>query len=352
MANPNLPYTKLKVSPVIDALSLAPVKLPQVKAPSLEGLSVKVPKASGFSEADLISRLHELERALGTRRDRANGEACALGDDVKLDSVGYCDKKLIPFSARFGLWMELAPQVQLPGFAELIAGKNVGDSIQFLITLPKTYPVESLRGKSASFIVDLREATEVKPLSAEDPTFLARAGRGKTLDEVMHSLREELEVELARMMVVEGENLVLDELVKRAKVTVPKELVDEEIRRHWGQVEGKELVERKFDVDEQNEALNLWLADPPTRADVERRLQVSLVLKAIGERDKLSLSPEKMESLIANSASAFGFSKQQVHEGLREKGEQTQKMANVAYHLMMVEYVMGKAKLDFEGVQL
>jgi len=34
MANPNLPFNlKLKMSPVADALSLAPVKLPDVKAP-------------------------------------------------------------------------------------------------------------------------------------------------------------------------------------------------------------------------------------------------------------------------------------------------------------------------------
>ncbi len=352
MAKTSLPYTKLKVSPVIDALSLAPVKLPPVKAPSLEGLKVKVPKATGFSEHDLIARLHEVERQLGTRRPRATGEAIAIGDDVKLDSLGYCEKKLIPFSARFGLWMELAPQVQLPGFAEVLSGKNVGDSVQFLITLPKTYPVESLRGKSASFIVDIREAVEVKPLSADDPNFLAKANRGKTMDEVMHSLREELEVELARMMVVEGENLVLDTLVERAKVKVPKELVDEEIKRHWGQVEGRELVERKFDVDEQNEALNLWLNDANTRADTERRLGVSLVLKAIGEKDKLSLTPEKMEQLLVKSAAAFGFTPQQVHEGLREKGELTQKMANVAYHLMMVEHVMSQADVEFEGVKL
>ena len=39
-------------------------------------------------------------------------------------------------------------------------------------------------------------------------------------------------------------------------------------------------------------------------------------------------------------------------EGLREKGELTQKMANVAYHLMMVEHVMRQADVEFEGVKL
>ena len=353
MANPNLPFNvKLKLSPVADALSLAPVALPSVKAPSLDGLSVKVPKAEQVKEADLLERLHDLERKLGTHRPRKTGEAIALGDDVKLDTLGYCEKKLIPFAARFGLWMELAPQVQLPGFAEVLAGKNVGDSVQFTMVLPKTYPIEPLRGKTASFVVDIRDAVEVKPLSADDPTFLAKAGRGATVDALMHSLREEIEVEIAQVMVVEGEQMVLDELVKRAKVTVPKDLVDQEIKRHWAQVEGKELVERKFDVDEQNEALNVWLADGATRADVERRLQVSLVLKAIGDQNKLSLTPEKMESLLAKTAASFGLTAKQVHEGLREEGELTQKMANVAYHLMMVEYVLERAKIDFEGVKL
>jgi trigger factor len=353
MANPNLPFNmKLKMSPVADALSLAPVKLPDVKAPEVEGVSVKVSKPGNVGEADLIERLHELERKLGTTRARKVGEAVAMGDDVKLDTLGYSDKKLIPFSARFGFWMELAPQVQLPGWAETLVGAKVGDSVQMIINLPKTYPVAELRGRQAQFIVDIRDANEVKPLSADDPTFLAKAGRGANVDDLMHSLREDIEVELARVMVVEGEQLVLDELVKRAKVTVPKDLVDQEIKRHWAQVEGKELVDRKFDVDEQNEAMNLWLADKGTRADAERRLQVSLVLKAIGDAKKLSLTPEKMESILAKQASAFGLTAQQVHQGLREEGELTQKMANVAYHLMMVEYVMQRAKVEFEGVKL
>lgn len=353
MANPNLPFNmKLKMSPVADALTLAPVKLPDVKAPEVEGVSVKVSKPGSINETDLINRLHELERKLGSTRPRKTGEAVAMGDDLKVDTLGYCEKKLIPFSARFGLWMELAPQVQLPGFAEVLVGAKVGDSVQMNINLPKTYPVESLRGKLASFIVDIREANEVKPLSADDPSFLAKAGKGASVDDLMHNLREDIEVELARVMVVEGEQLVLDELVKRAQVTVPKDLVDQEIKRHWAQVEGKELVERKFDVDEQNEAMNIWLNDGPTRADAERRLQVSLVLKAIGDAKKLSLTPEKMESLVARQASAFGLTAAQVKEGLREEGELTQKMANVAYHLMMVEYVMQRAKVEFEGVKL
>lgn len=353
MANPNLPFNmKLKMSPVTDALTLAPVKLPDVKAPDVEGIAVKVTKPQHINEADLIDRLHELERKLGTTRPRKVGEVVAMGDDIKVDTLGYCEKKLIPFSARFGLWMELAPQLQLPGFAEVLVGAKVGDSVQLNIVLPKTYPVEALRGKLASFIVDIRDANEVIPLSADDPSFLAKAGRGASVDDLMHSLREDIEVDLARVMVVEGEQLVLDELVKRAQVTVPRDLVDQEIKRHWAQLEGKELVERKFDVDEQNEALNNWLNDGPTRADAERRLKVSLVLKAVGDAQKLSLSPEKMESLISRQASAFGLTPQQVKEGLREEGELTQKMANVAYHLMMVEYVMQRAKVDFEGVKL
>ena len=342
----SLPYL-LKMSPLADAK--APVDLPSVAAPSLDGLSVTVPKAADLTQDDLIRRFHELKREHGHNRDRAAKEAVQLGDDVQIDTLGYCDGKLIPFSARFGLWLELAPQEALPGFAEAIAGEAVGDSIEIDLTLPANYPVGWMRSKPARFIVDLRAAREVKEPDDEAPAFLKALKRGKTLDEVMNSIREELEDRLADTLTVEGENLVLDALAARAKVEVPAALVDEEIRRRWTTLEGKALITRGFDATEQREAMQTWLDDPITRADAERRLGIALVLRAVAENEKLELTPKKLEEMTVAATAPFGLTAAQVAEGLRESPELTTQMAQTGWHLLAVEYVMSKATVKFEG---
>jgi len=339
----------LKMSPMAQVLAGKPPKLPTVEAPSLDNLAVKVPAAEDLTQDDLLERFHEKARALAVKRDRKAGEALAMGDDAQLDILGYAGGKLLPFSARFGFWLELAPLVALPGLAEGVASGKVGQSVQVSLTLPPSYPVEALRGKPVRFIVDIRAAREVKLPDTESKEFLARLGLGPDLETVMDAIREELEQELADSLWSEAENLVLDELVARAKVQVPKALLEDEIRRRWAEVEGKVLVEKGFDVEEQNEALKAWLDDPPTRAECERRIASGLVLRAIAERDKLEMTKEKLEAIVFAYAKPFGFSEADVQAALRESKEQTTRLHDMAWHLLAVEHVLKAAKVTFEG---
>ncbi|MBI3180609.1 MAG: FKBP-type peptidyl-prolyl cis-trans isomerase [Myxococcales bacterium] len=337
--------------PLARALADGPVELPPAKAPSLEDLAVRVPAAEDLTEGDFLRRFQELSREAAKSRDRAEGEAVAMGDDAQLDAVGYSEGKLIPFSVRTGMWMVLQPEALLPGFAEGIVGTKVGESAEVELELPADYPVEGLRGKKAHFIVDVLSAREVKMPESEGPALLKALGRGSSLDEVMDSIAEELEEELADQLWVQAQDLVLDELVERAKPQVPIELVDEEVRRRWGQVEGKALGEKQFDVKEQEEALAGWLEDRETRADAERRLKISLVLKAIAERDQLVLTSETMDRLLEEVSQDFGLDPEEAKAAVREDTLAAKQVHDFAWHLMVVQHVMEQAKVQFEGAE-
>src|SRR3954468_13190436 len=111
------------------------LKLPEVKAPSLEKLEVRVPKPEDISEAEVATRLHELVREHAKKKDRVPGEKIQRGDDVQVDILGYADGKLIPFSARFDQWLEVGPIPELPGLTEAIEGASVGDSVEVDVQL-------------------------------------------------------------------------------------------------------------------------------------------------------------------------------------------------------------------------
>lgn len=341
---------RVKMAPIANALDAKkPVPLPPVQAPSLDGLMVKVPKRDDLTQDDLLRRFHELLREHAVKRDRKKGDTVLLGDDVQIDTIGYYGGKIIPFSARFGMWLELAPLIQVRGFSESIAGEQVGDMLEISLSLPKHYPVIALREKKVVFAVKVLAAREVKLPDGESPEFLKKLNRGKSIDEVMDSIREELEDYMAAELILEGQDLVLDEIANRTQIEIPHDLVDEEIRRAWARVEAKELAARGFDADAQHEAMEAWVCDGATRAEAIRRLKIALGLKAIAERDGLQLTPEKMEALVDRDLSPFGITKQQVHEGLRESAEMTEQVERVAWHLLAVEHVMGKAKITYEG---
>ncbi|CAM4487902.1 peptidylprolyl isomerase [Corallococcus exiguus] len=343
------------VHQLVQRLPVAPglghqADLPQVKAPSLENLNIRVPQGEDLTEEDLLERFHELARAKAQVRERAEGEALAMGDDVRLDILGYANGRLIPLSTRMGYWMELAPQVMLPGFAEVIAEASVGDSVEVGLVLPDNYPADQLRGMPARFLVDVRGAREVSMPDTESDAFLQQLGRGSTHEEVMSSIVEEMESEMADMLWVDARNRVLDEIVARADVTVPKALVDEEIRRRWKQAEGEVLAQKFFSLEEQQEALDGWLHHPGIRDDVERRLKIALVLRAIAQRDKLQLTPQVTLELLKESSEPFGITEAQLRESMLDPAASAQ-MTDVAWHLLAVEHVMTQAKVTFEGAE-
>lgn len=341
--------SRLKSLPIAQALATGPVPLPEVQAPSLEGLSVRVPRPADLTEEDLRDRFLELVREQGAVRERGRGEPVALGDDVQLDVLGYSGGKLIPFSARAGMWVELAPQAALPGFAEALAGSAVGDSLEVRVVLPADYPVESLRGQPARFLVDVRAAREVLAPDPESPELLRALGRGDTLDETMAQLVQELEEELAEQLLVEAQERVLDELVFRAGVEAPTELVDEEIRRRWGQLEGKALAEKQLDADEQQEALEAWLGDPLTRAEAKRRVEISLVLKAIVDSEGLRLTPQAVDEILEDLGAGFGLAPEEAKAAVRADPSLLAQSQNALWHLLAVRHVMSKAEVHFEG---
>jgi trigger factor len=341
---------RLKIAPLADSVAQKPqVELPSVEAPSLENLHVQVPLREDLTQEDLVRRFTELLREHATRRDRKVGERVQLGDDVQIDTVGYHGGRLIPFSAQFGMWMPLAPLLQLRGFNESIAGEPVGDTLEISLTLPKHYPVVALREQKVVFAVKILAAREVKELDPESPEALKVLNRGKNLEEVMETIRNELEEQMAAELVIEGQDMVLDELAARTNVELPQALVDDEIRRAWGRIEAKNLASRGFDANAQEEAVHAWLTDGATRAEAQRRLKIALGLKAIAERDGLQLTAEKMEAMVNENAAAFGLTKEQVHEGLRESAEMTEQVERVAWHLMAVQHVLSKAKITYEG---
>ncbi len=356
--NASNPYTGKKpsdiplyVSPARRAAQGQPVQLPQVEAPSLEGLEVTVPAPEPFTAEDVRERFQELARPFATERARYPTEKIEWGDEVLLNLAGYCDGKLIPFSVKTDVWLPMEPEPMLPGLYEAIVGQVPTEALVVDITLPEEYPIESLRGAPARFLVHLQAAREVKYPDPESPEFLAAFGRGKTVEEATQSVIEQMKEEHTQMLLLQARQQVLGEVALRTQVEIPDGLVDEEIRRRWGASEGVSVAELNFTDEEQEESLNTWLADEPTRQEVELRLRIALALGAIVKRDGLVLTPGFVEKLLQDEAASQGLSVHDVADGLRNSPEHQARIEQLGWHLLAVEHVMKKAKLRFEGAE-
>ncbi|WP_375766467.1 peptidylprolyl isomerase [Archangium gephyra] len=326
-----------------------PIVLPEVEAPSLDGLSVTLPAPQGFTAEQVQERFLELARPHATELYRYPTEPIVWGDEALLNLAGYSQGHLIPFSLRTDVWLPVRPDPLLPGLYEALVGRLPGEGLVVDLTLPADYPVESLRGTPARFVVHIQAAREVTYPDLESPRFLEALGRGHTLQEAMRDVVRQMEDEAAQLLLVQAQQQVLNEVASRTRVEIPAALVDEEIRRRWSASEGRSASELQFTGPEQEESLATWLKDADTRAEVEQRLRISLALGAICKRDGLTLTPQVVEKVLRDQAHAAGLTIGEVADALRAEPRNLARIDQVAWHLMAVDHVMSRARIQIEG---
>jgi trigger factor len=338
---------RFEATPIIRALSTAPVTLPDIQPPSLENLVVTLEDPGPPSTDDVIAAFHAALRGIAEKRARAPGERAELGDDVILNILAYAHGTIVPFSVKMKWQTELRPFPHLPGLAEAITAIPIGEGRAIPLVFPSDYPLEHYRGVSARFLVDVVAAVDVRVPDAENPTTLAKLGRGRTLDAVMASLAEELDGERGEELLVTAQERALDALSARVSVSIPADVVDEEILRAWGRLEGGALAWLKFTPDEQEEALAAWRSDPSTRRDAERRIKLALALRAIATRDGIEVEKSDVLELAKSVAAITGLRTAEVTRALKESVPETTHIVEVARHLKVVSHVVAKAQFRF-----
>jgi trigger factor len=323
--------------------------IPEVKAPRLEDIHVVVPEPEPVSSEQIAGAFYVVRRDFAKTRDRKEGEKVAMGDDVLVDIVGYSGGKLLPMSTRQGVWMELSPDDNLPGFMEGVAGNPVGESCVVDVDLPGDYPVSGYAGLPATFAVIIHEAKEVKMPGEKDPKFLKEAGLGSSLSQAMDTIRASLEEEQVDQLIESGRELVKNGLAARVEVDLTETLIDEEIRRRWMDSEGRLLAELGVEFAEQERCLDAWKADKDTQFDVIRSLRVSMALGAIAQRDGLEVTVDLVNSFLQSIADASGLQMEGLAKAAQDDRNLQRHMSDKLLAMLAFEHVMMNVDVTYEG---
>jgi trigger factor len=332
--------------------SLAGTRVPAVEAPAIDDVCVVVPAPEPVSVEDILARFAELRREHAIVRARRANEHVALGDEIRVDIVGWRNGDILPYSARQDAWIDVMPDEVVPGFALGIVGARVGDTAIVDVTLPLDYPVAELRAARAVFAVTVNEALDVTLPAEDDATFLAATGRGETIEAVMESIANELEAELVDTLVEQGHELVLDELARRVDVEVPAGLVNEEIRRRWQATEGELLLRAGVGFDDQQRAALAWRDDPSTRASVEHDLRRAIALGAVAKRDEIRVSKEDVEAYLRGMAKATGARMVELVETVQRERSIQRALDEKLLALLVRAHVIAHAEVRYEGAEL
>ncbi|HYV47214.1 MAG TPA: hypothetical protein VFA20_20285 [Myxococcaceae bacterium] len=313
------------------------------EAPSLDGLRVTVPGPRTVMKEDVVARIEKLRTELGEVAELAPGQPVAADDEVVIDVVGFSGGRVLPFTAASGKRMALAPDPELPGFAESLVGMAVGEKRRIRLQLPPSWAEIPQRLAEAEFDVEVLAARRIKRAAVMDPAFLGKLGGG-ALDEVGQRIARQIEQEFRQEAEGRAVKEIIGKLAARVSYRVPAADIDAEIEARWRETEGTLLSARGVPEGMRQEALAAWQSKPRLRDEVAQQLKEVRVLESIAEREAVEVDPDRLMEEAAPVLAARGLTVDGAWELMEKDPGFRAQLTQQTRRYKAVELVMSRAK--------
>ncbi|MGH2357134.1 MAG: trigger factor [Candidatus Limnocylindria bacterium] len=261
----------------------------------------EIPETTDEQVDAVIEDLREQQATLRPVDDRP----AQTGDVVSVKFAGTIDGEPFEGGSADRLPLVIGEGRMLPGWEEQLVGMTMGATRTFEITFPYDYRVEALRGKRATFEVELLDLRE-KILPEVDDAFARGAGEVETVDE----LRAEIRDALTRRAEAEARHnfgdRIIDYASSNATVELPEVMIANEVEIMRDELRTR-LAAQRIGLDQylalakqSPEELTTELRDPASR-----RVKTLLVLSAIAEREGIDATDAEIDAEIADQLERY-----------------------------------------------
>ncbi len=265
---------------------------PQIELAPLAGVRIERPVVE-IAEQDLDGMLEKLRTQ---RTEWIDVERAAQdGDRVMIDFEGSVDGEVFPGGSGKQVAVVLGSNSMIPGFEEGLLGAQAGEERSLDVTFPEGYQAQELAGKPAVFKVTVHSVAEPK-LPELDEAFatsfgISEGGIETLRGEVRENMRRELEQKIKGAV----KERVLEVLLDKNQVEVPKGLVEQEVQRLMQQ-SGLQMPQNVKDPEVVNS-----LFEPQAR----RRVSLSLILAEIANDNQIELDQARVRATVENVAKTY-----------------------------------------------
>lgn len=277
---------------------------PEVKLGQYKDLGIKKEKAK-------VSK-KEIEESINNMRQRyaedvIKDDKIADGDIAVINFEGFINGKAFDGGKGENYSLKIGSGTFIPGFEEQLIGLSKDDEKDVVVTFPKDYHAEDLKGKEATFKVKILEVKEVSIPELDDDFFADLGMEGITN-------KEELEAQISENLLarkeMESDNKYFDELLeaaaKNTKVDVPEVMINDELDRMLKEYEqnlkmqGITLEQFYQFTNSDEEALKNQMRD-----EALKRVTYRLMLEEIAKAEKIEISDEEAKEEVKNLSEKY-----------------------------------------------
>jgi trigger factor len=269
--------------------------LPEVKLPNYKEIKIKEKKETVSSEEfeEVLLNLRK-EKSVLREVEREAKE----GDRVEIDFDGFVGGSPIAGGSSKNHPLVIGEKMFIPGFEEELIGLKTGDTKEFDIKFPDSYHAKELAGKGAHFIVKVKLVQEVELPQINDD-FAKQVGPFETAEKLKEAIKENMEAAKKDESKSKAEQELLDKIIEKAVINIPKELIDQEVSGLISDMEHN-FTSRGVEFEKYLESVKKTREDlkKEYNSEGERRVKIGLVLSQIAKEEGILVTDAEIEAEI------------------------------------------------------
>ena len=271
---------------------------PEVTIGDLTGAAVEKLSAE-VSDSAIDKTLDILRKQRRTFAQRAQNAAAQDGDRVTVNFEGKIDGEPFAGGKADGYQFLVGEGQMLKEFEQAVRGMKSGESKTFQLAFPADYHGKDVAGKTADFMVTLEKIEAAHLPEVNDALAKSLGIAEATVEALRADIKKNLEREVKSRLMSRNKQAVMDALVARAELDLPKSSVQAEVDR---MIEGAraELKQRGI-----KDAETAPIPDDVFRPQAERRVRLGLVVGELVRANKLHATPESIKAHIEELASSY-----------------------------------------------
>lgn len=209
-------------------------------------------------------------------------------DIIVFDFDGYSNGEKIEHGDAKNFTLDLAHSSFIPGFAEQLVDRPIGEEFSIEVTFPEQYHEKKLAGQPATFKCKINEI-KTKVLPELNDEFAQKVGPFKTVDDLKADIQKYLDTQKADIDRMNSEKAVFEKVTSEAKVDIQPSMIERETDELVEEYKQK-LAAQGFTWEQALEAHSYESIMSQLKEDAEVRVKNSLVIDKIAKLENITVS--------------------------------------------------------------
>jgi trigger factor len=308
------------------------VKLGDLTTAEVEKLNAEV------SEAAIDKTLDILRKQRRTFAQRPHDAAAEEGDRVTVDFEGKIDGEPFQGGKADDFQFLVGEGQMLKEFEAAVRGMKTGESKTFPLAFPEDYHGKDVAGKQADFMVTVKKIEAAHLPEVNEALAKSLGIADATVEGLRADIKKNLEREVKFRLLAKNKQAVMDALVAKAELDLPKSSVQSEVDR---MIEGARADLKQRGI---KDADKIPVPDDMFRPQAERRVRLGLVVAELVRANELHAKPEQIKAHVEELAASY----EKPTDVVRWYYSDNRRLAEVEAIVIennVTDYVLSKAKV-------